>query len=62
MEARTQKEIFHTLVLSNDEASQLKGIMQNPLHGENLENEESKHKEMREIFWDGLNKIGVNVR
>lgn len=48
-----------TIIMSEAEAKWLKGVMQNPLHGESCEEEESGNKNMRKLFWDALAKEGI---
>jgi len=45
-----------TLTLSQGEAVWLKGLMQNPLHGISLTEENGYDRGMREKFWNELDK------
>lgn len=44
------------LELTQDEANWLRGIMQNPLHGQNPSEEVDYDRSMRMLFWNVLNK------
>jgi hypothetical protein len=54
MKIKNQTTMKITLKLEEHEALWLKGIMQNPLHGENPEEESRKDKKMRTLFWNAL--------
>ena len=56
MKVTTTKEITITLVLNEEEAQWLQGIMQNPLFGEYPDQEDPKNSDMRKRFWDALNE------
>ncbi len=54
----TKKTITEiTLILSEDEARWLKGLMQNPIIGD----ESSKDGEICRLFWDELTHQGVKI-
>jgi len=54
MEIKCEKTINYILVLDEFEARWLKALVQNPLYS-NIE-EDPQNKEMRQNFWDALNK------
>ena len=43
------------LTLSEEEAAWLRGVMQNPLHGDHPADEPEEDRAMRELLWDALN-------
>ena len=55
MESKTTK--YLELTLSETEAKWLKGIMQNPLFVENLDDESSIDTEMRYRFWKTVEEV-----
>jgi len=46
----------YTIILTAGEYEWLKGVMQNPLHGETPDQESEINKKYRRIFWDALNR------
>ena len=61
MKAKTRKNIEVTIIMDELEAYWLKGIMQNPLYGQTLENEREQDSRMRQIFWDILDNEGIKL-
>jgi hypothetical protein len=57
METIVNKHIKVTLKLTEPEAIWLKGLMQNPLHGLNVEEENELNREMRKRFFVALREV-----
>ena len=55
MKTQTETRVTFTLVLNQDEAMWLKGIMQNPIGAFDVSQESDLDKEMRRKFWHALN-------
>jgi len=50
------KKIEYTLILDEQEAGWLKGLMQNPIYDETPEEEHERDRVNRKAIWDALNK------
>ena len=48
------QKIEYTLILNEDEAKWLKGLMQNPIFDETPEEEPKEEAKMRKSIWDAL--------
>lgn len=57
MESVYSKTIEIVLTMNETEATWLKNIMQNPLHGQSVESEDQDNKAMRKMFWNTLKYI-----
>ena len=55
---RTETLVSHTTVLSLtwEEATWLRNVMQNPLYGQSLEDEDEQDRTLRETFFKALTK------
>lgn len=54
MKAKIENKPVIILELSKDEFLWLKGVMQNPLHRESHEEEDSDNRKFRNVFWKQL--------
>ena len=61
MKIETEKETKVMLHLNETEAKWLKGIMQNPFFGQDLEAEAERDYDMRSLFWNALDSKGVKL-
>ena len=59
MKANIETQVQTTLVLSEEEARWLKGLVQNPLWVDHPDDENPKDKKIREAFWNALDGIEV---
>ncbi|MCK4498948.1 hypothetical protein KAU11_00450 [Candidatus Babeliales bacterium] len=59
MIVKKQVEIEVTIIMDETEAQWLKGIMQNPINNVVPEKERDQDREMREMFWNVLDREGV---
>lgn len=59
MIAKKREEIEITIIMDETEAQWLKGIMQNPINNVIPEKERDQDREMREMFWNVLDREGV---
>lgn len=57
--AFAEKEIIVTLKMDATTASMLKTVLQNPLRGESLADENPEWREWRWTLWKELNEVGV---
>lgn len=61
MESKTISTTIITLELNEIEAIWLKGVVQNPIHG-NSQTEGKFERNMRESFWNALKDDTVNIK
>lgn len=55
MKVKTRKEVEVTIIMSEEEAKWLKGVMQNSL----IDDESVADSKMRKMFWETLEREGV---
>lgn len=60
MEAKIEKEITVILTMTQKEAQWLRRVMQNPLDGKGIVNEDSTNAVMRKVLWQALDQEGIN--
>jgi len=53
---KTEIKTTYTLTLGEDEAKWLRGLVQNPIHVNNLEDESDIDSKMRHKFWLALKR------
>ena len=61
MKAKVQKNIEVTIIMDESEAQWLKAIMQNPLFDQTIEDENGIDFKNRRMFWDVLDKEGIEL-
>jgi len=58
MQTKRYVEKTYVLELNEEEASWLRGLMQNPIHVNALDEEEDEDREMRRKFFDAVEDAG----
>lgn len=58
---KARQDITVILELTNEEAKWLKAMMQNPLFGESVTDENPSQRNRRNDLWSVLNNAGVKV-
>ena len=61
MESKSTKSIEVTIIMDEIEARWLMGIMQNPIYGQQPDDENQTDRTMRKIFWDVLQREGIEL-
>ena len=61
MKVKKRREIEITIIMDEIEAKWLKGIMQNPFHLIDIEDENRQDRKMRKMFWDILDAEGIEL-
>ena len=59
MKANIETQVQTTLVLNEEEARWLKGLVQNPLWVDHPDDENPTEKRIRESFWNALDGVEV---
>ena len=57
MKVSKEETIEVTLKLTDEEARWLKSVMQNPLYGHSSQDEDEYEKQMRSLFFEGLDGV-----
>lgn len=60
MQSNRKTETTYTLILNEEEATWLRGVMQNPLYGQDPTTENEIDAKHRKTFWKAVQSLKVN--